>query len=36
MLIRQRKRGLEFYKEVMTATNKLIIDIETEISLRTN
>ena len=36
MLIRQRKRGLEFYKEVMTATTKLIIDIETEISLRTN
>jgi Family of unknown function (DUF6090) len=36
MIIRQRKRGLEFYREVMIVTNKLIIDIETEINLRTN
>jgi len=36
MIIRQRKRGLEFYREVMNTTNKLIIDIENEINLRTN
>jgi type II secretory pathway pseudopilin PulG len=36
MLIRQRKRGLEFYREVMNVINKLIYDIETEINLRTN
>jgi len=36
MIIRQRKRGLVFYREVMNATNKLIYDIETEINLRTN
>jgi hypothetical protein len=36
MIIRQRKRGLEFYREVINSTNKLIIDIESEINLRTN
>jgi hypothetical protein len=35
MIIRQRKRGLEFYREVMIGTNKLIQDIEAEINLRT-
>lgn len=35
MIKRQRKRGLEFYREVMNVTSKLIIDIETEINLRT-
>lgn len=35
MIIRQRKRELEFYREVMIGTNKLIQDIEAEINLRT-
>jgi len=36
MIKRQRKRGLEHYREVMSVTNKLIYDIETEINLRKN
>ena len=34
MIIRQRKRGLEFYEELMSKTQHLIENIETEINSR--
>ncbi len=35
LIIRQRKKGLAFYRETMAAIDKLIVDIDTELKART-